>query len=240
MASRTSASRNKSRRGVAQATPAPWWQSGRVRVIAVALAVLVLAVGALGIVYTRSSGGSASGAAGQYPFQVGRPAPGEMAQAIRLPATDGTTFDLSALRGQTVLLFFQEGVGCEPCWNQIKDIETNFARFRALGVDKFVSITTDPLNVLKEKVSVEKISTPVLSDSNGAVSRSWQANRYGMMGDQMDGHSFVLINKDGAVAWRADYGGAPKYIMYMPVDNLLADMRKGLGRATLVEGGGAP
>jgi len=29
------------------------------------------------------------------------------------------------------------------------------------------------------------------------------------------------------IVWRADYGGAPKYTMYVPMDTLLADLRAG-------------
>ncbi len=49
-----------------------------------------------------------------------------------------------------------------------------------------------------------------------------------MMGGAANGHSFVLINEDGVIEWRADYGGDPDYTMYVPVPNLLADMRKGI------------
>jgi peroxiredoxin Q/BCP len=44
------------------------------------------------------------------------------------------------------------------------------------------------------------------------------------------GHSFVLVSPDGEIRWRADYGygGAPDYTMYLPVDNLLADLRTGI------------
>lgn len=229
MASRSSARAIK-KAGAPGHRSTPWWKERRIRILLAAAGVVLLAVIALAAIFSRSSGSSgAGGSAGQYPFQVGRPGPGEPAQPIKLPASDGSTFDLSALRGQTVLLFFQEGVGCQPCWDQIKDVEQNFGQFRALGIDRFVSVTTDPVSALKQKVADERITTPVLSDGNLAVSKSYQANRYGMMGDQMDGHSFVLVNKDGVVSWRADYGGAPKYTMYLPVTNLLADISKGLG-----------
>src|SRR6266704_3453257 len=66
-----------------------------------------------------------SSQAGQYAFQVGSPGPGEPAPEIRLPATDGSTFDLAAMRGKTVLLYFQEGLSCQPCWDQLKDIQSN-------------------------------------------------------------------------------------------------------------------
>jgi len=149
-----------------------------------------------------------------------------------MTSTDGTTFDLAALKGQSVLLFFQEGVGCQPCWDQIKDIEAHRDQFTALGVDKIVSITTQTPDVLKQKVELEKLSTPVLSDPNLDVSRAYQANQYGMMGTSTDGHSFVLVGKDGIIKWRADYGGAPKYTMQLPVQNLTADMKAGLKGAT--------
>ncbi len=42
-------------------------------------------------------------------------------------------------------------------------------------------------------------------------------NQFGMMGDSRDGHSLVLIGPDGEILWRADYGGAPNYTMFVPV-----------------------
>ncbi len=48
-----------------------------------------------------------------------------------------------------------------------------------------------------------------------------------MMGDDRDGHSFILVGPDGTIRWRADYGGAPKYSMYVPVQRLLADLASG-------------
>ncbi|MDE3078290.1 MAG: redoxin domain-containing protein, partial [Chloroflexota bacterium] len=180
----------------------------------------------------HSSGASAlAGTSAQYPYQVGKPGPGQPAPPLRLPATDGTVVDLAAWRGQGVLLFFQEGIACEPCWTQIKDIEAQRAQFQALGVDRMVSITSDPLGALKQKVADEGIATPLLSDPGLAVSRTYQANLYGMMGTSTDGHSFILVGKDGVVKWRADYGGPPKYSMYIPIPTLLADMRQGLGAA---------
>ena len=39
-----------------------------------------------------------------------------------------------------------------------------------------------------------------------------------------DGHSFVLVGPDGHIRWRADYGGAPKYTMFIPTDKMLSDL----------------
>lgn len=179
----------------------------------------------------RNSAGLVSLAlGGQYPFQVGQPAQGVQAPALALPSTTGGTFTLAAQRGKTVLLYFQEGVGCEPCWDQLRDIQAQQGAFHALGIDEIVSITTDPLSALKQKAADEGITLPLLSDATIAVSQAYHANQYGMMGLRCDGHSFLIVSPNGTILWRADYGGAPNYTMYLPVPNLLADMRAGLGK----------
>ena len=196
-----------------------------------AMIVVGLAIIGLGLIFALNNGGSASSArqpGGQYPYQVGQPGAGVPAPPIRLASTDGSTFDLANLRGQMVLLYFQEGIMCQPCWDQIRDIEAQRGAFQGLGIDRIVSITTDPLDVLRQKAANERLATPVLSDPDLGVSKAYQANRYGMMGTARDGHSFVLVDKAGSIAWRADYGGAPKYAMYVPVPELIADLREGL------------
>jgi peroxiredoxin Q/BCP len=186
------------------------------------------AVLALGVIFYLNTSTSNSGQASTYPFQVGSPGPGAQAPNISLPSTDGSMFDLASMRGKTVLLYFQEGISCQPCWDQLKDIQSRSSDFRALKIDTIVSITTNPLSVLKQKVADQGITIPVLSDQSLAVSQAYSANSYGMMGAGQDGHSFILVGPDGLIKWRADYGGAPKYTMYVPVSSLLADMRAGL------------
>ncbi len=199
------------------------------------LGVVALAIAVLGIIFARNSPDAAvsdAEQAGKYLFEVGDPGPGEEAPAMRLPSTAGGTFDLAALRGKTVLLYFQEGIMCQPCWDQIKDIESEFSQFQALGIDQVVSITTNELDQLRRKVADEGISTPVLSDPDLAVSKAYTTNLYGMMGTNFNGHSFMVVGADGTIRWRADYGGAPKYTMYVRTRNLLADLRQGLDGVT--------
>lgn len=202
----------------------------RQRTILIILAVMSVAVLSLGIVFflNNRTNGAGNGQANQYPFQVGNPGQGALAPAITLPSTDGTTFTLASQKGKTVLLYFQEGLTCQPCWDQLKDIQAQSAQFRALGITNIVSITTDPLDQIKQKVSDQGISIPVLSDASLAVSQAYSANNYGMMGGSRDGHTFVLVGPDGRIKWRADYGGSPNYTMYVPVSNLLADIKAGM------------
>ena len=162
------------------------------------------------------------------PFDVGEPGPGAEAPPIRLASTAGGTYDLAAARGKTVLLYFQEGLMCQPCWDQIRDIERNWADFQALGIDEMVSISSDNLNLLKQKVADEGLKTPSLADPELSLAQSYEANQYGMMGGTTYGHSFIVVGPDGRIRWRADYGGAPDYTMYLRPAALLEDLRAGL------------
>jgi peroxiredoxin Q/BCP len=175
-----------------------------------------------------SSSSSGAGQAGQYQFAVGKPGPGQKAPPIKLPSTSGGTFDLAAQRGKTVLLYFQEGLTCQPCWDQLKDLEPQMQSLKALGIDELATITSDPLDQLRQKAADEGLKTPVLSDSNLAVSNAYAANKYGMMGASRDGHTFIVVGPTGQIEWRADYGGPPDYTMFVPVPDLLADMQTGL------------
>lgn len=169
-----------------------------------------------------------TGGTGRYVYQIGSPGPGEEAPPIRLAATTGETFDLASLRGKFVLLFFQEGITCQPCWDQLKDIESKFQQFRVMGIDTVATITTDPMSALKEMAITYRLSSPVLSDPDLAVTRSYDTNSYGMMGKSRNGHTFILVDGDGRIRWRADYGGAPNYTMYVPVKTVIEDMLQGL------------
>lgn len=196
------------------------WGKIALVVVGVVLVATVIFV-AIHLITSSSTGG-------QYAYSVGHPGPGAVAPDIQLPSTAGGDFHLAAQRGKTVLLYFQEGITCEPCWTQLKDIDTHQSEFKALGINEVVSITTDPLDTLKQKVTDEGISTPVLSDAQTTVSNAYAANQYGMMGASRDGHSFIVVGPDGRIKWRADYGGSPNYTMYVPVSTLLADLRQGL------------
>ena len=207
---------------------------GRFGTGAKAILMTLVGVAVLGVVfYVSNSGeeGLGSALAGRYPYEVGDPGPGEVAPPVNLPTADGGTFELASLRGESVLLYFQEGAMCQPCWDQLRDIERQWNEFEALGIDRIISITTDPLGVLSRKGAVEALETPLLSDSDLTVSNAYTTNRYGMMGRGYNGHSFVLVDPDGVIRWRADYGGPPEYTMYLPVQNLLGDLRRGLERA---------
>jgi peroxiredoxin len=193
---------------------------------AAGLIVAAVAIAGLYAVFRQSSTNHEGGTGPAY--QVGSPGPGQPAPGFRLRSSTGGTVSLSDLRGKTVLLYFQEGLSCQPCWDQITRLESDAAAVKAAGVEEVISLTTDPADQVAQKTRDMGLSTPVLSDPNLAVSNAYHANDFGMMGTARDGHTFVLVGPDGVIRWRADYGGAPNYTMYVPPAQLLAQLKTGL------------
>jgi peroxiredoxin len=218
-------------------SPAQRMNEARGRLRLGVFALLVVVAAGVGLYALTGHGGkgsnAASGSGGAYPYAVGSPSPGQQAAPVRLPATTGGTFDLAGHRGkEAVLLYFQEGLTCQPCWDQIAAIQKDRAKFSALGIGPIVSITTDRLDLITQKAKDDSLSIPVLADEDGRVSDAYDARSYGMMGHDRDGHTFVLVGKNGRILWRADYGGAPKYTMFVPDDVLLAQLKAGIKRQT--------
>ena len=167
-----------------------------------------------------------------FPYQVGQPGPGSLAPNFTLASNRGGDFSLAAQRGKTVLLFFQEGVNCQPCWTQLQSIQSHMSAFRRAGISEVVSITTNSAGALTQAAATYGTTIPVLSDPNLVVSKAYHANDYTMMGTSADGHSFVVVGPTGRIRWRADYGGAPDYTMYVPVATLLHQLGTGMARVS--------
>ena len=199
----------------------------RITVRAGIAAGVAAVIAVLFVIFQNSSSPSSSSKAGAYPYQVGSPGSGSAAPGFTLASSRGGTISLSAYRGKTVLLFFQEGLTCQPCWDQITDLQKHAAQLRAAGIAQVVSVTSDPIGAIAQKARDMGLTTPVLSDPGLAVSQQYSANSYGMMGAGRDGHTFILVGPDGIIRWRADYGGPPKYTMFLPATALLADLNAG-------------
>jgi peroxiredoxin Q/BCP len=197
------------------------WRPGWI-ITGALVAVLIVS---LYLVYQSSPGkhGATAGGSG-FRHVAGEPGVGSAAPTFTLTAGTGGQVSLTAFRGKNVLLYFQEGLSCQPCWDQIKDLEQNKSALKTAGVDAVLSITTDPANLIGQKVADEMLTTPVLSDPSMQVSHAYNANQYGMMGKMRDGHSFILVGPDGRIRWRADYGGKPNYTMFLPTAKMLTDL----------------
>jgi peroxiredoxin Q/BCP len=154
---------------------------------------------------------------------------GVIASDFSLPATSGGTFRLSDYRGKSnVLLFFNEGLSCQPCLTQMQGLDTLNANFKNLNIVT-ISITADPPQALSQWVqSGGPRYGMVLSDQGLQVSRMYDmlGPNVSMMPGSAPGHSFVLVNKDGVIVWRHDYG---PYNMSVPNDEIMAAVKQALG-----------
>lgn len=114
---------------------------------------------------------------------------------------------------------------CPPCWQQLRDLKRDGAKLQALNV-QLVTITVDSIDLLKQTTAREQVSDMVvLSDTNLAVSKTYQMLYTGMMGGATPGHSFALIDTQGKILWRRDFKE-----MYVTDATILDPVAKALGR----------
>jgi peroxiredoxin Q/BCP len=139
---------------------------------------------------------------------AGAPAPGDMvtkpAPEFSLPKLGGGEVTLSSFYGKrNVLVFFNEGYGCAPCWQQAVELQEDIATFAAMETEVF-AVMVDPPDLLKAEASRWGLGAlPILVDESRKVSKSYDA--LGGMHADKPNHTFVLISADGRVLWDADY-----------------------------------
>lgn len=131
---------------------------------------------------------------------------GKVAPDYTLEGYDGKKITLSELRGNNVILFFNEGLMCYPaCWNQISAFGKD-AQLQSKAV--VLNITADPKNNWKQAIDKmpELASATVLFDSNRQVSQKYGVLTLpsSMHKGQFPGHSYVIIDKEGIVKFVRD------------------------------------
>src|SRR3989338_295923 len=88
---------------------------------------------------------------------------GTAAPDFTLPSTTGEEISLSDYRGKNnVLLYFQEGVMCPPCWTQMVDMESRIDEFNKKDI-RILTITTDRLYQSKNYAKQFGTNLPVLA-----------------------------------------------------------------------------
>jgi peroxiredoxin len=109
---------------------------------------------------------------------------------------------------------------------QIVDLQ-NYSQFQDLDV-AFLSIAFDSPEVLAEGAKEIGTRIPLLTDVDRTVSSSYGVLQWAVAAGE-PGHTFVLVSKDGTIAWIRDYG-APENgsVMYVPVDELTQQVKSQL------------
>src|SRR3990170_8087906 len=106
---------------------------------------------------------------------------------------------------------------------QVVDLQ-NSKEFTSLGVE-LLSISPDPIDSWELEAKKYEIQLPVLSDPGNKVADSYGVMQWAVGAEP--GHTFVLINEAGKVAWLRDYG-APENggLMYVEPSELVPEVER--------------
>jgi len=142
-----------------------------------------------------------------------------VAPTFTLDASDGSRVSLADYRGKPVVLYFNEGAGCDACLQQMAEIEKD-DDFAAAGITvlPIVMNTAEQINADRERIGVK---APFLLD-DGTVSAAYNTLGTGMH-EGLPGHGFVLVDADGQQVWQGDYPS-----MWLAPDDLLAEIDRHL------------
>jgi peroxiredoxin len=134
----------------------------------------------------------------------------------------GEPISSGTLSGRKTLLFFSEGVMCQACFVQIRDIEKVGDALRKKGIG-LVSVTPDSPEILKQAIGQYGIRTPMVADDDLTMSSAFDTLGQGMHPDT-PGHAFVLVDERGKVVWQRDYWLEPYRTMYVDPSRLLKEI----------------
>ncbi len=132
-----------------------------------------------------------------------------------LPTVGGGDVSLASFRGkENVLLFFNEGYGCGPCWQQALEMQQRLADLKATNT-AFLTIMVDPPDLLAPEVKRWGLTVPVLDDTSRTAAQAYNTLGFGMHADKPN-HTFVFIDKAGVIRWWKDYAS-----MRAPADEVI-------------------
>ena len=134
-----------------------------------------------------------------------------------LTSTSGARVSLAGLHGHNVLLYFNEGAGCQSCLVQMAAIEARSTELADLDLT-VLPIVMNTREQITPDMAANGVKTPFLLD-DGTVSQAYGTLGRGMHAG-LPGHSFVLIDASGVKRW---YGEYPS--MWLAPDELFATVR---------------
>src|SRR5438093_9831288 len=109
---------------------------------------------------------------------------------------------------------------------QVVDLQGS-KQFQSTGVE-LLTISPDSVTDWRREDARLGITSPTLSDPGNRVAAAYGVMRWGMPSGE-PGHTFVLVDSQGRVAWIRDYG-APEHggVMYVPPDELTPQVQSHL------------
>jgi peroxiredoxin Q/BCP len=128
-------------------------------------------------------------------------APGDEAPDFALPDADGKTVQLSALRGQRVIVYFYPAAMTPGCTKEACDFRDNLAALGGAGID-VLGVSPDKPAKLAKFRDAQGLTFPLLSDPDREVLSAYGA--YGektLYGKKMQGviRSTFVVDADGKI-----------------------------------------
>ena len=132
------------------------------------------------------------------PIKAASPAP-----AIKLPASDGKTYDLKDYAGKTsVVVFVYPKADTPGCTKEACGFRDAIASYKALGVPVF-GLSPDPVDAVKNFAEKFQLNFPLLADADHSIIEklgAWvQKERDGVKSMGAARTTFV-IGKDGKIS----------------------------------------
>ncbi|GIV81962.1 MAG: hypothetical protein KatS3mg051_1316 [Anaerolineae bacterium] len=94
-----------------------------------------------------------------------------------------------------------------------------------------MSIALDPADRQAAVQQEYGIQSPMLVDADSRVSAAYDVLKWALPNGE-PGHTFILVDRDGRVAWIRDYGAPdlPDRTMYVPPEQIIQQVRDSLGQ----------
>lgn len=198
------------------------WKGGAIVAAVVAVVAASFALpGVVGGTSPSTSGAHAAAMTNGAVHGEGLPAGSRVPAFSQRNVVTGQPISSKTLYAHKTLLFFSEGVMCQACLQQIKDLERVGSQLARRGIG-LVSITPDSAGDLKQVIGQYGITSPMIADGDRAMSQAFNTLGAGMHSGT-PGHAFALIDR-GKVLWYRDYWLPPTRSMYVAPAKLLADI----------------
>ena len=139
------------------------------------------------------------------------------APAFSLASTSGEQVSLSDFKGRDVLLYFSEGVGCDPCFTQMRELEAHNSHLQEEGLT-VVPIVVNGADDVHMEMERFGLQTDFLIDPDKGVSDAYDTLGTGHHAE-LPGHSFVFVDGQGEIRWREDYAS-----MFVAPDDLISSV----------------
>ena len=124
------------------------------------------------------------------------PQVGQQAPTIDLPDGNGERWQLSQMRGQTVVLLFYPGDETPVCTKQLCSVRDHWEHYQEAGAE-VVGINSDSVDKHRRFAANHQLPLRLLSDANGEVTRAYQMNSF--LGTK---RGVVVIDKAGVIRYR--------------------------------------